>query len=520
MEELILTLFNQTAQTEEQLPAPAAMPKAEPCTFVIFGASGDLARRKLIPALYNLACEDCIGGQFRVLGVGRTPLADEDFRSEMHDAVRESKETADFNEASWRDFESRLSYVVGDPNNDEMLDELRDHLDKMHNEGASRNHIYYLSIPPSVAPNVIAGIGSAGLADESEGYRRIVIEKPFGRDLKSAHELNEIVAQTFREEQVFRIDHYLGKETVQNIMVFRFGNTLFEPIWNRNYVSYVEITAAEPMGIGDRAGYYEEAGALRDMVTNHLLQLLMLVAMEPPVAFEADSVREEKVKVLRSIRPMTRAEIDEQTIRGQYITGKIGDEVAAAYRDEKGVQPDSQTETYAAIRFGIENWRWAGVPFYVRAGKRMSRHLTEVAVHFRRPPQMLFGNNSNNRIQPNAIILQIQPDEGISLSLGAKIPGTEMKTGSVKMNFDYEKGFGIRPPAAYETLLLDVMQGEATLFTRRDEVEGEWRLITPIEEAWAAGASPLQFYAAGTDSFFAADELLRQNNHKWRKLDE
>lgn len=500
-------------------PPPSAS-KIEPCTIVIFGASGDLAKRKLIPALYNLACENGAHSDFQVLGVGRTPLADEEFRHQMNESARAAKDTRNYNEGKWQEFEKRLTYIVGDPNNDEMLDELQSHLETMHEQGASRNRIYYLSLPPSVTPNVVKGLGAAGLADETLGYARVVIEKPFGRDLESAKELNQVVNESFQEEQVYRIDHYLGKETVQNILVFRFGNSLFEPIWNRNYIDFIEITAAEPLGIEGRAGYYEESGALRDMVTNHLLQMLMLVAMEPPAAFSADDVREEKVQVLRSIRRMSPDQVNERTVRGQYSTGSDNELKVVGYRDEEGVKPNSKTETYAAVQFNIENWRWAGVPFYLRTGKRLPKQLTEVRVHFKTTPLALFARQGAGLQEPNIITLQIQPQEGINISFGAKIPGTEMRTGTVDLNFSYAGGFGVKSPAAYETLLLDVMQGDATLFTRRDEVESEWRLITPIEEAWAAGAAPIQFYEAGTNGPEKSDQLLEKNNHVWHDLSE
>ncbi|MCA1849920.1 MAG: glucose-6-phosphate dehydrogenase, partial [Acidobacteria bacterium] len=320
---------------------------------------------------------------------------------------------------------------------------------------------------------------------------------------------------------VYRIDHYLGKETVQNILVFRFGNSLFEPVWNRNYIDYVKITAAETLGVGGRAGYYEEAGALRDMVANHLLQLLTLTAMEPPVAFDADSVREEKVQVLRSIRPMSPEQVAERTVRGQYREGIIAGERVPAYRDEAGVAPNSSTETYAAVEFHIENWRWAGVPFYVRTGKRLANQITEIAVHLKHTPQALFSRSADDKIEPNVIALRIQPNEGIDVTFSAKLPGTEMRTGTVQMIFSYQTAFSGRPvPAAYETLLLDAMQGDATLFTRRDEVEAEWKLITPIEEAWAKQSAPVfPNYAAGSEGPEAADRLLaRRDGHRWRPI--
>jgi glucose-6-phosphate 1-dehydrogenase len=347
-----------------------------------------------------------------------------------------------------------------------------------------------------------------------------VVEKPFGRDLKSARELNQVLESVFEEDEIYRIDHYLGKETVQNILVFRFGNSIFEPVWNRNYVDYVEITAAENLGVEGRAGFYEETGALRDMVTNHMLQLLSLTAMEPPVAFDADSVRSKKVEVLRAIRPMTVDEVAELTVRGQYGPGQIDGKPVPGYRQEPGVAKDSKTETYAAVAFHINNWRWAGVPFYVRAGKRLSRNLTEIDVHFKRTPQALFSMTSDEEIGRNAIAFRIQPNEGITVDFGAKRPGTEMHTANVHLNFRYREAFGTKTPVAYETLLLDVMRGDATLFTRRDEVEAEWRLTTPIEEAWLQ-LPPPEFpnYAAGSEGPEASERLVAAAGHRWRSLD-
>jgi glucose-6-phosphate 1-dehydrogenase len=386
-------------------------------------------------------------------------------------------------------------------------------------EDASANHIFYLATPPSLALAIVNGLNAVGLAAEQQGWSRIVFEKPFGHDLDSARALNAMIAQVFAEHQVYRIDHYLGKEAAQNILVFRFGNSLFEPVWTRNCVDYVEITAAETQGVGTRAGYYEEAGALRDMVANHLLQLLTLTAMEPPVEFDADAVRDEKVRVLRSIHPMTPEEVAERAVRGQYGAGEINGKRVPAYRDESGVAPGSVTETYAAVEFRIDNWRWSGVPFYVRTGKRLARSVTEIAIHFKRTPQALFARTPEDLIEPNIIVLRIQPDEGIVVTFGAKRPGAEMHTGTVRMDFCYQKAFGVRLPAAYETLLLDVMLGDATLFIRRDEVEAQWRLITPIEAAWAGGEPPdFPNYAAGSDGPRAADELLARNGHRWSPL--
>jgi len=381
--------------------------------------------------------------------------------------------------------------------------------------------MFYFATPPSLATTIVDGLGKAGLNQRDRGWSRIVIEKPFGRDLESAKKLNAEIATVFQEDQVYRIDHYLGKDTVQNILVFRFSNSMFEPIWNRNYVEYVEITAAETIGVGSRAGYYEEAGALRDMVANHLLQLLTLTAMEPPVAFDADSVREEKVQVLRSIRRFKPDEVPLRTVRAQYTAGDTDGEHAKGYKEEDNVKDTSTTETYAAIEFHISNWRWDGVPFYVRAGKRTGRAVTEIAVHLRRTPQALFARTPAEQIEPNTIVLRIQPNEGITVSFGAKHPGFEMRTNLVHMDFCYQSGFGVRSPDAYETLLLDVMQGEATLFTRNDEVEAQWRLITPIEEAWATeNVTSIPTYPAGSDGPPEAEALLARNGHHWRKLKE
>lgn len=497
------------------------LPTGDSCLLVIFGASGDLTRRKLIPGLYNLACVGCMNPQFEVLGIGRTQMSDEEFRTKMREGAAKSSDARDFNEKHWKEFEGRLHYLVGDINDEKFYTQLRDHLGEAQYSKAGPNHLFYVSTPASVAGPIVKGLAAAGLNHNEKGWARIILEKPFGHDLKSAQELNAIVHEAFEESDVFRIDHYLGKETVQNILVFRFGNSLFEPVWNRNYIDYVEITAAETVGVEGRGSFYEETGALRDMIANHMLQLLALTAMEPPIAFEADAVREAKVQVLKSMRPMTVEEVAQRTVRGQYGPGQMKGKAVPGYREERDVQKDSTTETYVALKFYVNNWRWADVPFYVRTGKRLPRQTSEIRVHFKRTPQALFASTPYEQLGPNVITMRIQPDDGIGIAFDVKQPGGQMRALTVNADFSYEAVFGQKGPPAYETLLLDAMRGDATLFTRRDEVEAEWRIITPIEEAWSQLPAPkFPNYAAGSEGPAEGDALIAGDHRAWRRLSE
>jgi glucose-6-phosphate 1-dehydrogenase len=505
--------------------SPEPPSAGDSCLLIIFGASGDLTRRKLIPGLYNLACVGCMNPQFEVLGVGRTPMTSEEFRSKLREATSKSGDTRDFSEDHWREFENRLYYFAGDIGDNQFYTRLRDHLAEMQRGETSANRLFYVSTPASVAGPIVEGLARAGLNWTSEAWTRIILEKPFGHDLKSAQKLNEVVHKVFDEKDIYRIDHYLGKETVQNILVFRFGNSLFEPVWNRNYIDYVEITAAETVGVEGRATFYEETGALRDMVANHLLQLLALTAMEPPIAFDADAVRDQKVQALRSVRAMTVDEVAKRTVRGQYGPGKIGEKPVPGYREEPDVAGGSLAETYVAVEFYVDNWRWAGVPFFIRTGKRLPRQVSEIRVHFKRTPQALFASTPYEQLGPNVITLRIQPDDGISIAFDVKRPGDHVRALTVDANFSYEAVFGAKGPPAYETLLLDSIRGDATLFTRRDEVEAEWKIITPIEEAWTRLPAPaFPNYAAGSDGPAESDAIIQGNQgtdrRAWRKLSE
>ena len=499
---------------------PDAKPEPlAPLTLVIFGASGDLARRKLVPALYSLGQEGLLPRSLSVLGIARTLMSDDEFRRSMREGCDAHARRRPVESGPWKEFEAGLFYHPGDPNEPAIyrnLPEILDRIDKA--RGGQGNRIYYLALPPRYFPPVLLGLGEAGLLQKRDGsYARTVIEKPFGRDLESALLLNRLVKDVMDEDQAYRIDHYLGKETVQNILVFRLANGMFEPIWNRRYVDHVQITVAEEIGVEDRGAYFDHAGTLRDMVQNHLLQLLCLTAMEPPVAFEADAVRDEKVKVLRALREIGPEEAPGHCVRGQYGPGIASGEAAAGYREEAKVSAHSATETYVALKMFIDNWRWSGVPFYLRTGKRLPRKVSEIAIHFRRAPHLLFRQASTSGVTSNILALRIQPDEGISLRFDTKVPGPDILIEPARMEFGYGASFEETPPEAYEALLLDAMQGDGTLFTRSDEVETAWEWVTRLLGVWEAGP-PRDFpnYEAGSWGPAAADQMLRQDGREWR----
>jgi glucose-6-phosphate 1-dehydrogenase len=512
-----------------QLPNPLrrgllAERTGEACVVVIFGASGDLTRRKLMPALYNLAVSRSLPAGSAVVGVARREKKDEEFQKEMADAVGQFSRRKPIDPSIWSDFGGRVSYVAGsfdDPSTYTKLKARLEALDKEH--GTSGSRLYYLAVPPAEHGTIVRGLHDADLvrppSPSAQGgpFTRVVFEKPFGHDLASAKELNQTIAGVFDESQVYRIDHYLGKETVQNLLVFRFANSLWEPLWNREHIDHVQITVAEDIGVEGRGKFYEQTGVTRDIVENHLMQLLCLTAMEPPISLSADSVRSEKVKVLRALRPMERQSVQTNVIRGQYGRGFVRADEVPAYRQEPGVAPDSCVETFLAMRVLVDNWRWGGVPFYVRAGKRLPRRVTEISIQFNKVPHSLF-RTPDGGITPNVLSMRIQPDEGIALRFISKEPGQQTILRDVAMDFRYGSAFGSNTPEAYERLLLDAMRGDATLFTRRDEVEAQWEYIDNVFEAWAAaGKVPPPVYAAGTWGPEPADDLLARDGRRWRK---
>lgn len=497
-------------------PSPART--GDPCVMVIFGASGDLTKRKLIPALYNLAKDHLLSPEFALVGFAKNAYTTDQFRDKLTEDIKQFL-TTEFDAELWHWFVRRIYYVSGDFSDAGKYEELRTllaDLDQKH--GTRGNYFYYLATAPDFFSTIVKHLGESKLVLEDKGWRRVIIEKPFGRDYDSARKLNYEIQQVLDEKQIYRIDHYLGKETVQNILVFRFANGIFEPIWNRRYIDHVQITVSETVGVEQRGGYYDHAGTLRDMVPNHIFQLISLTAMEPPISFDADVVRDEQAKILKAMQPMTPEEVLTRTVRGQYGPGVNGGEKMAGYRAEPNVSPESSTETFVAMKLFIDNWRWADVPFYLRTGKRLPKRVTEIAIQFKRAPFVLFRKTAVEKLTPNRLVLHLQPDEGISLSFGAKVPGPLVRLGSVDMSFHYADYFGTTPSTGYERLLYDCMLGDATLFQRSDMVETAWHAVAPILDVWAA-LPPRRFpnYPAGSWGPKEADELLERDKRHWSK---
>ncbi len=503
--------------TQERIGRPG-----DPCVMVIFGASGDLTRRKLIPALYNLAKNQLLSQEFAVVGVAKDAMSTDDFRAKLKQDLQEFADVQiDAKLEEW--FQSRLYYMAGDFGNPQTFQQLKELLQKVDTDhGTHQNYFFYLAIAPMFFGSVVEQLSAVGLmAEENNHWRRVIVEKPFGRDLESAKALNQQLLKVAHESQIYRIDHYLGKETVQNIMAFRFANGIFEPIWNRRYIDHVQISVSETVGVEQRGGYYDTAGALRDMVPNHIMQLISLTAMEPPISFQADAVRDEQAKILHAIQPLSAEDVLSRTVRGQYGDGELVGQHVPGYRTEQGVPPDSRTETYVAIKLQIDNWRWAGVPFYVRTGKRMTARSTDIVIQFRQAPFVLFRDTSVENLMPNQLVLHIQPEEGISLRFAAKTPGPVMRLGTVDMDFEYSDYFGKQVSTGYERLLHDCMVGDATLFQRADMVEAGWSVVSPILDVWKA-LPPRSFpnYAAGTWGPKEADALLEHDGRHWRNFDK
>jgi glucose-6-phosphate 1-dehydrogenase len=495
---------------------------APSCVFVIFGAGGDLTKRLLVPALYNLRQAKLLPDDFSIIGIARSDKDDASFRTELGADLRKFA-TAPVNDAGWTWLAERMSYLKGDFQDAGTYQRLGERLGKAKNGKQGVNALFYLATPPSVFAPVVQQLGKAKLLQEAEGqWRRVIIEKPFGTDLRSAQELNRQILSAMTERQVYRIDHYLGKETVQNIMVFRFGNGIFEPLWNRNHIDHVQITVAETVGVETRGKFYDATGALRDMVPNHLFQLLELVSMEPPTCFSPEAVRTEKGKVLDAVHPFGAEDALRNVARGQYTAGAVNGKAVQAYRESPDVAPDSRTETYVALKVMMDNWRWAGVPFYLRTGKALAKRRTEIVIRFKQAPFALFRDTPVERLTPNDMVLHIQPEEGVTLAFGAKKPGPKVMMGGVEMKFDYKDYFEAAPSTGYETLIYDCMIGDTTLFKRAEEIEAGWRLVQPLLDAWSNGGrnEPPAPYAAGSQGPSEADELIARDGRRWRSLDQ
>jgi len=513
-----IQVVDRTNRRQTQTPAH----QAPPCTLVIFGAGGDLTKRLLMPAIYNLSKAKLLSEKFAIIAVDRTPKPVEDFRDYLAEGIRSfvsdtasGPATEPFDKDAWEFVASRITHFAGDLTQSDTYARLHGLVEKI-----GGNVIFYLAVASQLFGTIIEHIGAVGLTEEKDDcFRRVIIEKPFGTDLSSARALNARILKVLAESQIYRMDHFLGKETVQNIMVLRFANGVFEPIWNRDHIDHVQITVAETVGVELRARFYEQTGALRDMVPNHVFQLLSLTAMEPPNSFDADAVRTEKHKVLEAVHPLDDAEVRRNTVRGQYGAGNLEGKAVKAYREEPGVAADSKTETYVAMRLGIDNWRWAGVPFYLRTGKRLTRRTTEIAIQFKQAPFALFRDTPVDILTPNVLALQLQPDEGASLQFGAKIPGPEIALGGVRMNFSYRDYFKTEPTTGYETLVYDCMIGDAMLFNRADGVEAGWEVVQPILDLWQGDKTvPLEIYPSGSAGPEGADQLLWRSGRKWRPL--
>jgi glucose-6-phosphate 1-dehydrogenase len=511
------------AQLAEQptTTPPRVGKQGDPCVMVIFGAAGDLTGRKLIPALYNLARAGLLPKEFAVVGVARSQKSNEDFRKSVLDDVKEFC-TDCVEDDTWKWFEQRFYYFAGDFTDDKMYPGLKDFLAKIDRDHSTHgNFFYYMATAPSFFGPIVEKLSANQLMEQAEHWRRVIIEKPFGHDLESAKTLNQQLLKVADEKQIYRIDHYLGKETVQNILALRLANGIFEPIWNRRYIDHVQISVGETVGVEQRGGYFDHAGSLRDMVPNHIMQLISLTAMEPPISFEANAVRDEQAKILHAIQPMDAEDVLSRSVRGQYGDGIVDGKRAPAYRSETDVPPDSRTETYVAMKLLIDNWRWADVPFYLRTGKRMASRSTNIVIQFRRAPFVLFRDTPVDHLMPNQLVLHIQPEEGISLQFAAKVPGPVMRLGTVDMNFEYQEYFGKQPSTGYERLLHDCMIGDQTLFQRADMVEAGWSVVNPILDIWKA-LPPRNFpnYASGSWGPKEADELMERDGRSWRNFEK